>query len=148
MSTFTQIYYHITFSTKNRRPCLNMNNRADLFKYISGVLMNKKCHLYRINGVEDHLHIFTHLNPSVALADLIKDIKLSSSDWIKTQKIFPRFPGWQKGYGAFTAAERDKERIIAYVMNQEIHHRKKSFKEELRELLIDAGIQFNDKFFI
>jgi len=127
---------------------MSKTSRTNLFRYISGVLENKKCHLYRINGVEDHLHIFTHINPSVALADLVKDIKLSTSDWIKTQKVFPKFPGWQKGYGAFTAAKHDKDRIIAYIMNQEEHHQKSSFKEELKELLLEAGIQFNDKFFI
>ena len=118
MSTYTQIYYHIVFGTKNRTSCLRKDNRDNLFKYIWGVLRNKECHLYRINGVGDHLHIFTHVHPSIALADLIKDIKLASSEWIKKEKIFPFFPGWQEGYTAFTASYKDKDRIIEYVKNQ------------------------------
>jgi putative transposase len=67
---------------------------------MSGILENKKCHLYQINGVEDHIHILTHLHPSVALADLVKDIKLASTKFIKEKGLFPQFSGWQDGYGA------------------------------------------------
>ncbi len=123
-------------------------SRTELFKYIWGVLENKKCHLYRLNGVEDHLHIYTHLHPSIALSDLVKDIKLSTSSWIKDERIFPNFPGWQRGYGAFTSSENDKNRIITYVKNQEKHHQKISYKDELKELLLEAGVQFNDKYLI
>ncbi|MBC8323184.1 MAG: IS200/IS605 family transposase [Candidatus Marinimicrobia bacterium] len=146
--SYTQIYYHIVFSTKNRTPCMTKQKREDLYKYIWGVLTNKNCHLYRINGVEDHLHILTHLHPTVTLADMVKDIKLSSSDWIKENGIFKRFSGWQKGYGAFTAAQKDKDRIIRYIKNQEKHHHKKSFKEELRKLLEEAGIEFDEKYLV
>lgn len=102
MSTYTQILYQIVFSTKNRKPSLEAENRIELFKYISGILKNKKCHLYRIGGVADHLHIITHLHPSIALADLVKDCKLASSEHIKSRKLFTAFNGWQDGYGAFT----------------------------------------------
>ncbi len=148
MSTYTQIYYHIVFGTKNRKSCLKRENRDNLFKYIWGVLRNKDCHLYRINGVADHLHIFTHLHPSIALADLIKDIKLSSSEWIKKESLFPLFPGWQEGYAAFTASEKEKDRIINYIKNQEEHHRKKSFREELKELLEEAGIEYDERYLV
>ena len=146
--SYTQIYYHIVFSTKNRIPCMTKQKREDLYKYIWGVLTNKNCHLYRINGVEDHLHILTHIHPTVSLANLVKDIKLSSSDWIKENGIFKRFSGWQKGYGAFTAAQKDKDRIIRYIKNQEKHHQKKSFKDELRKLLEEAGIEFDEKYLV
>lgn len=75
MSTFTQILYHIVFSTKNRERTLSVEKRPDIFKYIWGVIQNKKSHPYWINGVEDHLHIATHIHPTIALAPLIKDIK-------------------------------------------------------------------------
>ena len=79
MSTYTQILYQIVFSTKYRERTMIKKDRPELFQYISGLLKKKNCHLYRINGVEDHLHIITHLHPSVALADLVKDIKLSTT---------------------------------------------------------------------
>ncbi|WP_051291188.1 IS200/IS605 family transposase [Pedobacter glucosidilyticus] len=90
MSTYTQIIYQIVFSTKYRGRTLTKDNRKELFKYIWGILENKKCHLYRINGVEDHIHIVTHLHPSVSLASLVKDIKVASSLYIKEQKWIKR----------------------------------------------------------
>ena len=148
MSTYTQILYQIVFSTKNRVPTLEAESRKELFKYIWGVLQNKKCHLYQIGGVEDHLHIITHLHPSIALADLIKDIKLASTENIKERNLFPKFNGWQNGYGAFTYSIKEKENLIAYVKNQEAHHKIKTFKEEYIELLNEHGIEFEEKYLL
>jgi putative transposase len=148
MSTYTQILYQIVFGTKNRTPCLKKQNREELFKYIYGILDNKKCHVYRINGVEDHLHIVTHIHPSIALADLVKDIKMASTEMIKETKLFPQFTGWQEGYGAFTYSIDRKEILIQYVINQEEHHRKKSFEEEYREILQKHKIEFNEKYLL
>lgn len=146
MSTYTQIIYQIVFGTKNREMVLSKNKRDDLFKYISGVLENKKCHLYRIGGVEDHIHIVTHLHPTISLSDLVKAIKLSSSEFIKANKLFPNFNGWQEGYGAFTYSIKQKDVLIEYVMNQEEHHKIKSFKEEYIELLTENGVEYNEKY--
>ena len=148
MSTYTQILYQIVFSTKKRERALTKNNRDELFKYIWGVLKNKKCHLYRINGVEDHLHIVTHLHPSVSLSSLVKDIKVSSSLYIKEQNLFKKFTSWQEGYGAFTYSIKEKDRLTEYVKNQEEHHSIKSFKEEYIELLHEHGIEFDEKYLL
>jgi putative transposase len=121
-------------------------NRDQLYKYIWGILQNKRCHLYRINGVEDHLHIVTHLHPSVALAGLIKDIKIASSLFIKEQSLFPDFISWQEGYGAFTYSIKERERLINYVKNQEEHHEKSSYKEEFIALLNEHGVAFDEKY--
>src|SRR3954462_12666514 len=101
MSTYTQILYQIVFSTKNRKDSLETTNRKELYKYMWGVLKNKKCHLYQIGGTADHIHLITHLHPSVALAALVKDIKLSGTAYINNHQLFPSFNGWQEGYGAF-----------------------------------------------
>ena len=122
--------------------------RNDLFKYITGILKNKNCHLYKINGVEDHLHIVTHIHPSIALASLVKDIKIASSIFAKNEKLFPGFDGWQEGYAAFTYSYKEKNRLITYVQNQENHHRKISFKEELIESLNEHGIEFDEKYLL
>lgn len=122
MSTYTQILYQIVFGTKYRRQTMVAGGRHQLYNYIRGVLQNKNCHLYRINGVEDHLHILTHLHPSIALADLVKDVKLSSSKYIKENCLFPEFIGWQSGYGAFTYSMEGKYALINYIKNQEEHH--------------------------
>ena len=148
MSTYTQILYQIVFSTKNREQTLSKNNRDELYKYIWGVLKNKNCHLYRIGGITDHIHIVTSLHPTIALASLIKDIKLASSDHIKTHQLFPEFNGWQVGYGAFTYSFKDKDKLIEYVKNQEDHHATKSYIEELIELLKEHGIEYDERYLI
>ena len=148
MSTYTQILYQIVFSTHSRERTLTEHNQAELYKYTAGILKNKKCHLYRINGVEDHIHIVTHIHPTVALANLVKDIKLASSEWIKDNKIFPYFNGWQDGYGAFTYSIKEKDRLIEYVKNQKEHHTKKTFREEFIELLNEHEIEFDEKYLL
>lgn len=148
MSTYTQILYQIVFSTKNREHTLDKPNREELYKYIWGVLKNKNCHLYRIGGITDHVHIVTHIHPAVTLASLVKDIKLASSEYIKTQQLFPDFNGWQVGYGGFTYSFKDKDHLIGYVKNQEEHHRIKTFSEELMELLKEHGIEFDEKYLL
>ncbi|OFY82587.1 MAG: transposase [Bacteroidetes bacterium RIFCSPLOWO2_12_FULL_35_15] len=148
MSTYTQIIYQLVFGTKNRETTLSAANRQELFKYICGILQQKNCHVYQINGVEDHIHIVTHLHPSVSLASLIKDIKLASSDYIKKNNLFPKFGGWQEGYGAFTYSIKEKDRLIEYVKNQEAHHKIKIFREEYAELLEEHGIAFNEKYLL
>lgn len=102
--------------------------------------------MYRINGVEDHLHMLMDLHPSISLAALIKDIKLASSKFIKENKLFTCFGGWQEGYGAFTCSYREKDALIAYVNNQERHHQKKSSMEEFIEFLNDAGVEYDEKY--
>ena len=146
MSTYTQILYQIIFSTKSREKVLIEENQRKLYSYIYGLLNKKSCHLYRIGGIEDHIHILTSLHPKIALSDLVKDIKLASSDWIKENNIFPEFHAWQKGYGAFTYAIHAKDDLIEYIKNQKAHHRKISFIEEFKQILNEFQIEFDEKY--
>jgi putative transposase len=148
MSTYTQFLYQIVFSTKNRERTLVKPNRDELFRYIAGIFENKNCHLYRINGIEDHLHIITHIHPSLSLSSLVKDVKLSSSEYIKKNNLFPLFAGWQSGYGAFTYSIKEKDRLIEYVKNQEEHHKTKTFQEEYIEFLNEHEIVFDEKYLL
>ena len=148
MFTYTQIYYHIVFSTKNRQRYLRADKVEELYKYIWGIIKNKKSHLYRINGTDDHIHILSSLHQSFCLADFIKDIKTNTSKWIKENNIFRGFTNWQDGYGAFTHSSKEKDRLIEYIKNQEKHHRKVSFRDEFRKLLIEAGIEFDEKYLL
>jgi len=146
MSTYTQLYYHIVFSTKRRVPCLLKPNRERLFRYIWGILNRKKCKLYRINGIEDHIHILTSMHPSLCLAYLVRDIKSNSNTFIKEQNLFPDFENWQDGYSGFTQHKNDLKRLVRYIKNQEEHHKTISSKEELRNLLIEHGIPFHESY--
>jgi REP element-mobilizing transposase RayT len=145
-STYTQILYQIVFSTKHRVPALEENNREKLYKYIWGILKNKKCHLYQINGMEDHLHIATHIHPTIALSTLVKDIKVSSNLFIKEENLFPDFNEWQGGYGAFTYSQSDKDRLITYIKNQQEHHQKITFKEEYENLLNERNVDYDKEY--
>ncbi|MBK8505278.1 MAG: IS200/IS605 family transposase [Saprospiraceae bacterium] len=146
MSTYTQILYQIVFSTKDREKTLIKDGRERLFRFISGIIKNNQSHLYRINGIEDHLHIVTHLHPSVALANFVKDIKVASSKMIKDENLFPHFIGWQTGYSGFTYSMDAKDNLIEYVKNQEEHHKKVTSKEELISLLREHNIEFDSKY--
>ncbi len=146
MSSYTQILYQIVFSTKNREKTLYESERDQLYSYIWGILKKKKCHLFRIGGVEDHLHIATHIHPMIAPSILVKDIKLATNKFIKEEKLFPRFDGWQDGYGAFTYTHSAKDELIEYVKNQVEHHKTISFKDEYKTLLKENGIDFNEKY--
>jgi putative transposase len=117
-----------------------------LFKFIWGVLKNKKCHLYQINGVEDHLHIIASVHPSMALASLVKDIKLGSTSFIKEKNVFQHFNGWQDGYAAITYSIDAKSNLIEYVKNQETHHHHNTYEEELIELLKEHGVDYDEKY--
>jgi putative transposase len=146
MSTYTQIIYQIVFRTYESKKTLTRENRIKLYHYINGILRNKNCHVYQINGVEDHIHLLISLHPSVSLASLVKDIKIASSLYIKENRLFEDFTGWQNGYGAFTYSIHEKDRLIKYIQNQEEHHKSKTFKEEYKELLHEQRIEFDEKY--
>ncbi len=148
MSAYTQILYHIVFGTKYRARCLQKGQRTALFNYIWGILNNNTCHVYRINGVEDHLHLLTHVHPTVRLSSLIKDVNLASHAFIKQEKLFPNFNGWQEGYGAFTHHFKDKNRLISYIKNQEAHHWHMSWPEELQALLKEHGVSYDENYLL
>lgn len=146
MPTYTDITYHIVFGTKNRERTLDKSRRDDLFRFIWGVVKARDCHLYRIGGVEDHVHILTSLHPSVALADLVKEIKTASSAWIKGQNVFPAFDHWQEGYGAFTVAAEARPALIEYIKTQERHHSEESYVDELQRMVETAHLEWKAEY--
>jgi putative transposase len=148
MGAYKQIFYQIVFGTKHREPTIAETFEQELYKYIWGIIHNKKCHLYRINSMPDHIHIFSDLHPTISLADFIKDIKVSSSIWMKESEKFPDFNGWQEGYGAFTYSIREKDKIINYIKKQKEHHKKENFYDEFKRLLIENGIEFDEKYLL
>ena len=109
-------------------------------------MKNKRCHLYRVNGVEDHVHFLFSLHPTIALSALVKDLKIASAKWIKAERVFPGFDHWQTGYGAFTHSLADKERLGEYIANQEAHHREMDFREAYQRQLREHKINFVEKY--
>jgi len=137
----------MVFRTKESRKSLVLVYSGELYAYVIGIIRNKNCYLYRINDMEDHLHILCDLHPSIALADYMRDIKTSSSIWLKQSGKFYEFNGWADGYAALTYGWKDKETIANYIKNQHEHHKKESFNDELRRLLKEQGINVNEKYF-
>ncbi len=145
-NTYTQILYHIVFSTKGRALVLHPDRREELFRYIWGIHQGLQCHLYRVNGMEDHLHILTSLHPSLSLSNYMRELKTGTSRWISKEGIFPGFTGWQDGYGAFTVSMREKDAVIRYIKDQQTHHQQTGYLDEYRRLLEEAKIQYDDQY--
>jgi len=146
--SYTQIYYHIVFRTKNSEKSISQHNISELYRYIWGIIKNKKSQLYRINGIEDHIHIFVSLHPTIAVSDFVKTIKVATSHWMKSHKDFQRFKGWGDGYAAFTCRHRDKEQLVKYIMNQQEHHKKESFRDEIIRVFREEGVEFDERFLL
>ena len=104
------------------------------------------CFVYRLNAVEDHLHVLVDIGPEMSPAKFVRVLKTSSNKWIKGSSYFPRFTAWQEGYGAFTKSWAEKDTVIEYIRNQEEHHRTVSFVEEFRRLVEEAGLVWDDRF--
>ena len=147
MSAYRQILYHIVFRTKSSEKTINQAHAADLYKYIWGIIKNKECVLVRVNGMEDHIHILSDLHPSVALADYVRDIKVSSAKWMKASGYFPDFKGWGIKYCALTYSHRERDMIINYIQNQQEHHEKETFHDEILRLFKEHGIDLDNKWF-
>lgn len=147
MSSYRQLLDHIVFRTYNSEPTIKQEHADQLYAYITGIIKNKNSHLYRINGIENHIHILMDVHPSVALADFVKDIKVSTSIWMKNSSNFPSFRGWAEGYGSFTCSYMEMGKLIDYIKIQQEHHKKKTFEEEYRMLLMELGIKIDERYF-
>ena len=145
-NTYSQITIHIVFAVKYRENLLKTKNREELYKYISGIIKNKNQKLLAINGASDHVHILIGMSPSIALSDLVRDIKNNSSKFINDKKwILGKFQ-WQEGYGAFSYSRSQRPEIINYINNQEEHHKKASFREEYLNILKKFDVEYNDEY--
>jgi putative transposase len=131
---------------KYRQPTIADEHCTELYRYIWGVIKNKNCKLFQINGIEDHIHILCDLHPSMALADLVKDIKVGSSLWMKASGLFPDFIDWGEGYGAFTYSLRQRDIVINYIKRQKEHHRKVPFPVEYKALLDEHGVAYDESY--
>lgn len=144
--TFSQIYIQIVFAVKGRQNLIGKEWRDELHKYISGIITNKGQKSIIVNGVSDHVHIFVGLKPAMAISDLVRDIKNNSSNFINAKNFIKGRFMWQEGYGAFSYAHSQIEQVYNYILNQEEHHKKKSFKEEYLDFLQKFEIEYNEKY--
>lgn len=129
--TFSQVYIQVVFAVKGRENLIGKEWQDALHKYIAGIIKGKGQKPIIVNGVADHVHAFIGLRPSIAISVLVRDIKNNSSGFINEQKFVKGKFSWQEGYGAFSYAHSQIDAVYRYILNQEEHHRKKTFKSTL-----------------
>ena len=145
-STFSQIYIQVIFAVKGRNSLIHSSWEEELYKYITGIIRNKKQKLLAINGMPDHIHFFIGMKPTCCLSDLVREIKKSSNEFIKEKKVCKFKFQWQEGYGAFSYSHSSLDNVIDYINNQKTHHKKQSFIDEYKQFLTAFEIEYKDEY--
>jgi REP element-mobilizing transposase RayT len=142
-STYSNLLYHIVFSTKQRAPLITDNLQEELYRYIGGIIRAEGGAALEVGGTGDHVHILAKLKPAISVAEMLNKIKSNSSKWANDHTMKMRKFGWQEGYAAFSVSESQVPAVVDYIRNQEQHHRKQTFQEELVALLERHGIEYD-----
>jgi REP element-mobilizing transposase RayT len=143
--SLSKVILHIIFSTKNREPWIDLRVRPRMHAYLATICRDLGAQAFRVDGVADHVHIVTTLPRTLSQAQMVEEVKKTSSKWIKT--LEPRYRGffWQRGYGAFSVSVSQLDAVLQYLQTQEEHHRTRTFQEEYRELLRRHGMEFDER---
>jgi REP element-mobilizing transposase RayT len=145
--SLAQIYLHLVFSTKNREPFLkDPDLRAQMYAYLGGVCRNLECPALIVGGAQDHAHLLCRYSKNITVANLLRDLKRSSSLWVKEQSSKSRVFYWQGGYGVFSISPSHIPSLTAYIRDQETHHLKMSFQEEFRKLCRKYGVEIDERY--
>ena len=143
--SLARLLVHLVFSTKNRIPFLQSPQlRSEVHVYLTATLKGQDCEPLQVGGVADHVHLLFGLSRTITLADLVKDLKTSSTKMMREKGR--RDFSWQTGYGAFSVSESNKSAVIAYIADQQMHHRKMTFQEEIRALLKRHSMRFDERY--
>ncbi|MBA3720958.1 MAG: IS200/IS605 family transposase [Parachlamydiaceae bacterium] len=146
MSTFSALYYHLVWSTKDRIPHISEKIEEQLYKYIFGIMKNKDVHLIQIGGIEDHIYMLIRVSPDNNLATLVKDIKVSTTKFIKTNYNVATEFSWQRGYGIFSVSKSMTDQVKEYILKQKEHHANKSFVDEYIGFLQKHSVEYDEKY--
>lgn len=144
--TYTKLLYHIVFSTKQRRPLIGIELRPKLHQYLGRVIRGIGSQALIIGGVADHVHLLINLHQSQALADVMRDLKMSSTKWVNESGTLSSHFEWQRGYGAFTVSQSQMDQVRQYIRHQESHHQRKTYAEEYLALLKAHKISYDEQF--
>jgi len=143
--TYTNLLYHIVFSTKNRYPLIGKSLRDDLHAYLGGIVREHLGIALMVGGMPDHIHILAKLKPKLAVSDVVRDIKAGSSKWVNDNKRGTRKFGWQDGFAAFSVSQSQSGRVRRYIAEQEQHHRQTDFKSELLTMLVKNQVEYDEE---
>ena len=145
-NTYSQIYIQVVFAVQGRQCLIQPEHKEEIHKYITGIVTKQGQKMLQINGVADHIHLLIGMKPDIALSDLVRDIKASSSKFINENRWVKGKFHWQEGFGAFSYGHSQLEQVIQYIQNQEKHHQQNSFKNEYMTLLRKFNIAFENKY--
>ena len=138
--SYYKIWLHVIFSTKDRAPFLHTNVENKIYEHLRGQLIEMQCPVRIINGMPDHIHLLFLQNPKMAVTEIVKQIKGSSSHWINSENIIPEKFAWQTGYAVYSVSESQLDKVFHYIANQKEHHLKKSFGQEFEEFVSVHGL--------
>jgi putative transposase len=144
--SYTNLLYHIVFSTKDRRPLITADYEVRLYDYLGGTIRKLGGISLELNGTEDHVHLLAKLRPDCALSDVLRDLKANATGWM--HDVFPSLKNlsWQRGYGAFTVSQSNVEAVRKYIARQKEHHQKIFFRDEFIQFLQENGIEYDERF--
>jgi REP element-mobilizing transposase RayT len=143
---YLSLLVHFTWSTAGREPWIEVDMREDLYAYIGGIMRKKNAKLLSAAGMFDHIHLYASLPSTISIADFVNAVKSNSSRWVHESYSQLRNFAWQEGYGAFSVSKSEEGKVVRYISNQEEHHRKRTFKEELSGLLDKHGIAYDKRY--
>ncbi len=145
--SLSNVLVHLVFSTKDRHPFLaDSTLRLALHRYLAAVSAELRCPVIQLGGIEDHVHVLARQARTITLAGWIRELKRTSSLWLKERPDGPEGSQWQAGYGAFSVRQSQGAAVQQYIARQEIHHRRVSFQDELRTLLDRHGIAYDERY--
>lgn len=143
---YLSLLVHFTWSTAGREPWIEPNMRSNLYSYIGGIMNNKSAKLISAGGMFDHIHLYASMPSTLSIADFVNVVKSNSSRWIHESSSRLRNFAWQEGYGAFSVSKSEEKKVVQYIHNQEKHHGKRTFKEELITLLKEHEIEYDERY--
>ena len=145
-NTFSQIYLQFVFAVKQRENLIPRAHKEELHKYITGLVQNRKAKMLAIHCMPDHTHLFVGFKPTILISDFVKEVKVESNEFINNKNWIKGKFNWQEGYGVFSYSHSHIGNVINYVLNQEMHYQKKTFRQEYLELLKKFEIPFEEKY--
>ena len=146
MSTYSQIYIQTIFAVKGRDSLIQPEWEEKLYKYITGIVQNKKQKMLAVNGIPDHIHFLIGMKPSCCLSDLVREIKKSSNEFVNENKLSKFNFSWQEGFGAFSYSHSQLNDVIAYIMKQKEHYKKRTFKDEYMDFLNHFKVEYEERY--
>jgi putative transposase len=145
-NTFSQIYLQFVFAVKHRQCLIPKEHKEELHKYITGLVKNRKAKMLAVHCMPNHIHLFVGFKPVISIADFVKEIKVESNEFINAKEWTNTKFAWQEGYSVFSYSQSHIDAVVKYVLNQEEHHRKQTFKEEYLQFLEKFKIEYDEKY--